>query len=145
MPKIAKASPKKGPTEKQLREIVRLLLDRKRVIEEELRKNFSRVLEEATEQTTVVDMEEGDESHVDVGKEMSFHFMSMRTAELKQINQALQRIESREYGYCDECETPIRFERLKAMPFAQLCISCQEDSERKEKERQWGPQGPYRP
>ena len=136
--------PKRGLTEEQLAEIVALLTERKRVIEEELRKNFSRVLEEATEDTTVVNVEEGEESHVDVGKEMSFHFMSMRTIELKQINQALLRIESCDYGYCDECASSIRFERLKAMPFALLCRSCQEDSEQKEKERQWGPRGPYR-
>jgi DnaK suppressor protein len=135
---------RKGLAEEQLGEILTLLTERKRVIEGELRKDFTRVLEDTAEVTTVVDMEEGDESHVDVGKEMSFHFMSMRSNELKQIKDALLRIETGDYGYCEECGNAIRFERLKAMPFAQMCRTCQQDTERKEKERQWGPRGPYR-
>jgi DnaK suppressor protein len=136
-------APKRGLTQRQLTEIRGLLVGRKQVIEEELRKGFSRFLEEGAEETTDVDMEVGDESHVDVGKEMSFQMMSLRTSELKQIKEALQRIESKEYGICDECGSAIRFERLKAMPFAQLCINCQQDSERREKERQGGGRGPY--
>jgi DnaK suppressor protein len=135
---------RKGLPEEQLGEILARLVERKRVIEEDLRKNLSRVLEDTAEDTTVVDMEEGDESHVDVGKEMSFHFMSMRSNELRQIKDALLRIETGDYGYCDECGNAIRFERLNALPFAQLCRNCQEDTERREKERQPGPRGPYR-
>ncbi len=123
-------------TEDQLAEITNILLERKRAIEEELRRNLSRVLEEEGEDTTVVNVEEGGESRVDVGKEMDFQVMSMRSQELRQINEALMRIEMREYGLCEECGSPIRFERLKVMPFAQLCRSCQEELEREEKERQ---------
>lgn len=123
-------------TEDQLAEITNLLLERKRAIEEELRRNLSRVLEEGGEDTTVVNVEDGGESRVDVGKEMDFRVMSMRTQELKQIKDALMRIEMREYGFCEECGSPIRFERLKVMPFAQLCRSCQEEVEREERERQ---------
>jgi len=123
-------------TEDQLAEITNILLERKKAIEEELRRNLSRVLEEGGDDTTVVNVEEGGESRVDVGKEMDFQVMSMRTQELRQINEALMRIEMREYGVCEECGSPIRFERLKVMPFAQLCRSCQEELEREEKERQ---------
>jgi DnaK suppressor protein len=123
-------------TEDQLAEITNILLERKRAIEEELRRNLSRVLEEGGEDTTVVNVEEGGESRVDVGKEMDFQVMSMRTQELRQINEALLRIEMREYGLCEECGSPIRFERLRVMPFAQLCRSCQEELEKEEKERQ---------
>jgi DnaK suppressor protein len=134
-----------GLTESQLGEIRVLLLKRKELVEEEIRKGFSRFLEDtADEETTVVDVEEGDESHVDVGKEMSFQFMSRRSSELRQIKDALVRIDSGEYGICDECENPIRFERLKILPFAQLCRSCQQDSERKERERGSGARGPFR-
>ena len=123
-------------TEDQLAQITNILLERKRAIEEELRRNLSRVLEEGGEDTTVVNVEEGGESRVDVGKEMDFQVMSMRTQELRQINEALMRIEMREYGLCEECGSPIRFERLRVMPFAQLCRSCQEELEKEEKERQ---------
>lgn len=130
---------KKGLTDEQIEEIVSLLQRRGRAIEEELKKNLSRALEGGVEDTTVVDVEEGGESRVDVGKEMDFQVMSMRSQELKQIKDALMRIELGEYGFCEECGNSIRFERLKAMPFAQLCRSCQEEMERAGRERQFGP------
>ena len=126
----------KSLTDSQKEEIRDLLQQRKVVIEGELRKGFSRFLEGSAEDTTVVDTEIGGESHVDTGKEMSFQVMSRRTWELKQIKEALLRLRTGEYGICDECESPIRFERLKAMPFAQLCRNCQQESEKKLRERQ---------
>lgn len=131
-------------TEEQLAQIVALLHDRRKAIEEELRKNLTRALEESGEETTVVNVEEGDESRVDVGKETDFQVMSMRSQELKQIKEALLKIESGEYGLCEECGSAIRFERLKAMPFAQLCRACQEEAERLERERQRGPRPSHR-
>lgn len=132
-------------TQEQLAQIVALLQDRRRAIEEELRRNLSRALEEAGgEETTVVNVEEGDESRVDVGKETDFQLMSMRSQELKQIKEALLKIESGDYGVCEECGSAIRFERLRAMPFAQLCRACQEETERLEREKQWGPRSPHR-
>ena len=125
-----------GLTEEQKEEIRYLLQERKAVIEDELRKGFSRFLADSAEDTTVVDVELGSESHVDTGKEMSFQVMSRRTWELKQIKEALLRLRTGEYGICDECENPIRFERLKVLPFAQLCRSCQQESEAKLRERQ---------
>lgn len=135
---------KKSLTEEQLAQIVALLQDRRRAIEEELRKNFSRALEEGGEETTVVNVEEGDESRVDVGKETDFQVMSMRSQELKQIKEALMKIESGDYGFCEECGSAIRFERLKAMPFAQLCRACQEETEKLEREKQRGPRFSHR-
>jgi DnaK suppressor protein len=128
-----------------LKQIRGLLQERKRIIEEDIRRGFTRFLEDAAEETTVVDVDEGGESHVDVGKEMSFEVLSRRSSELKHVNEALDRMESGEYGVCDECGSQIRFERLHAMPFAQLCRNCQEDSEMRERERQSGARGSYRP
>jgi DnaK suppressor protein len=135
---------RKSLTQEQIAQIVSLLNERRKAIEEDLRRNLSRALEEVGEETTVVNVEEGDESRVDVGKETDFQVMSMRTQELRQIKEALVKIESGEYGLCEECGNPIRFERLKAMPFAQFCRVCQEEMERAERERQWGPRPPHR-
>ncbi|MCM8784341.1 MAG: TraR/DksA family transcriptional regulator [Candidatus Omnitrophica bacterium] len=51
---------------------------------------------------------------------------------LYQIEEALKRIESREYGFCLMCGEKITKQRLKAIPYAQYCIKCQS---KKEKER----------
>ncbi len=44
--------------------------------------------------------------------------------EIVQIKQALQRIEQGNYGQCAQCSQEILEARLKALPFATLCISC---------------------
>ena len=49
--------------------------------------------------------------------------------ELSQINEALSRIENNEYGICEECDGPIRPERLEALPFTNRCFSCASELE----------------
>ncbi len=48
---------------------------------------------------------------------------------LQLVDEALQRIESRDYGKCEECEGDISPSRLKAMPFSELCVTCQDEYE----------------
>lgn len=49
---------------------------------------------------------------------------------LIQIEEAIKRIDEGTYGTCVECESPIPKERLKIMPFARLCVSCQAEIEK---------------
>ena len=42
--------------------------------------------------------------------------------DLNQINQALARIDAGDYGFCQSCGNPISEDRLKALPYATLCI-----------------------
>ena len=48
---------------------------------------------------------------------------------LRKIEQALQRIEDRTYGWCQETGDPIGIPRLLARPTANLCIEAQERHE----------------
>ncbi len=43
---------------------------------------------------------------------------------IKKIDEALQKIENNEYGYCDVCGIEIGIRRLEARPTATLCIDC---------------------
>jgi DnaK suppressor protein len=43
---------------------------------------------------------------------------------LEDINAALQRIDNGTFGTCTECGTTISEERLKAIPYAPLCVRC---------------------
>jgi DnaK suppressor protein len=53
---------------------------------------------------------------------------SMTAGELAQltleIDRAIEKLEAGTYGVCDTCERPIAPERLEALPWAVLCISC---------------------
>lgn len=52
---------------------------------------------------------------------------------ISKIDQALNRIEEKTYGYCDETGEPISLERLDARPIATLSVEAQERHERREK------------
>ena len=46
--------------------------------------------------------------------------------ELKEINEALKKIEEGSYGVCEMCGEPIKPLRLKIKPHAKYCIVCRE-------------------
>ena len=43
---------------------------------------------------------------------------------LSDVERALEKLEDGTYGVCDSCGEPIGEERLEAIPWATLCISC---------------------
>ena len=49
---------------------------------------------------------------------------------LREIRAALQRIDDGTFGMCINCEEEIAAKRLAAVPWAALCIVCQEVAER---------------
>ncbi len=50
---------------------------------------------------------------------------------LERIDGALRKIDDGTYGRCDRCGEMIKLERLRAIPYATFCISCQEKLERR--------------
>ena len=44
---------------------------------------------------------------------------------LDRIHLALERLNSGTYGFCLRCKEVIPYERLVALPYAELCITCQ--------------------
>jgi len=55
---------------------------------------------------------------------------------IKKIDEALDAIESGDYGYCETCGVEIGIRRLEARPTATLCIDCKTLDEIREKQRQ---------
>ena len=55
--------------------------------------------------------------------------MERNASRLHEIRTALQRIDSGAFGICTACEEDIHPKRLAAVPWAALCISCQEVAE----------------
>ncbi len=54
---------------------------------------------------------------------------------IKKIDEALERLENHEYGYCEACGVEIGIRRLEARPTATLCIDCKTLDEIREKQR----------
>ena len=46
--------------------------------------------------------------------------------QLRMIEEALDRLNSGDYGICLACEQPIPEKRLNAVPWARYCVACQE-------------------
>jgi DnaK suppressor protein len=53
---------------------------------------------------------------------------------IKKIDEALGRIDSGEYGYCDSCGVEIGLKRLEARPTATMCIDCKTLEEMRERQ-----------
>lgn len=53
---------------------------------------------------------------------------------IKKIDQTLEKIKEKEYGFCETCGEPIGIRRLEARPTANQCIDCKTLDEIKEKQ-----------
>ena len=49
--------------------------------------------------------------------------------QIRRVDDALDRLEEGSYGKCEDCDEKIPPARLKAIPWALLCIECQEKVE----------------
>jgi DnaK suppressor protein len=115
MPTITRTQRKKKFTvlEKELasqRKELRLRIDRHRmdaVIDRDLDDEAAAAVENATKDMLAVTLER-----------------ERRT--LNEVELALVRLKSGEYGICDHCGTEIPKARLEALPWAHLCVQCAE-------------------
>jgi DnaK suppressor protein len=56
-------------------------------------------------------------------------FLNRNTIDMKllrEVSDALHRIDHDHYGICMECDEPISAKRLEAVPWARYCVTCQE-------------------
>ena len=49
---------------------------------------------------------------------------------LHEVNVAIERLNEKGYGECEECGEPIGEERLRALPFTRVCVDCKTKFER---------------
>ena len=57
------------------------------------------------------------------------------TQKRKKIEDALQRLHTPDFGYCEACGIEIGLSRLEARPTTTLCIECKTLAETQEKHR----------
>ncbi len=71
-----------------------------------------------------------DHATSDRARELSLMLTDRERQKLVQIEESLKKIDEGSYGVCESCGDEIDEERLIAMPFAKLCLSCKIDLER---------------
>ena len=62
-------------------------------------------------------------------KEFLFSLSNSERDLLQLVDEALVRIHSKRYGFCEVCEEELDKKRLEAVPWAKRCVSCQEKQE----------------
>jgi DnaK suppressor protein len=98
-----------------------MLEDRRRDIQDRLRSLRETLPAQVAE---VKDAEE--QSVQDFVQDVELALMEMKSETLGQIDEAIRRLEAGSYGTCANCGREIAEARLKALPFATLCVECQE-------------------
>jgi DnaK suppressor protein len=70
------------------------------------------------------DEESGEGGTVTVDRERDLALSAQALLAVEEIDDALVRITKRTYGACERCRQPIPKPRLKALPYARLCVAC---------------------
>ncbi len=94
--------------------------------------NSSQIGEDELELKSDDRMDDVDQASAEYERSQMLRFRNRDLLYAKKLMHALEKIEEGEYGICEECGDDIRFERLKARPTAELCISCKDEAEREE-------------
>jgi DnaK suppressor protein len=114
----------------------------KRILEERRREILSEVHEKMRDVRAVGASGEGvldaaESSEADIQDDIELALIQMKSETLHKIEEALNRLGEKTYGYCFECGDEISERRLRALPFAVRCKDCEEAREiAEQRERQ---------
>lgn len=67
-----------------------------------------------------------DKANMAYNKEFIFSLTDAERDLLQLIEEAMLRVEGKDFGICSNCNNDIKPSRLEAVPWAKFCINCQE-------------------
>jgi DnaK suppressor protein len=70
------------------------------------------------------DEESGEGGTMNIDRERDLALSAQARAAVEEIDHALTKIYAGTYGICENCGQPIPKARLKALPYARLCVAC---------------------
>jgi RNA polymerase-binding transcription factor DksA len=129
-PKPVPVRPKTGPYAKDTKflEEVRDLLTTERAVYQEqatsLRAEADSLALEREPGDVQFDEESGEGGTVTVDRERNLALSGQASLAVEEIDDAAKRIADKTYGYCERCFQPIPKPRLRALPYARLCVAC---------------------
>ena len=97
-------------------------------IEQKLKSEKARIHAKVAPQqpTSGVNPDRDDRAQSFAARERRLALQDVDQARLLQIEAALERIDDGSYGVCAHCEASIAPGRLEIIPYATLCIDCQQ-------------------
>jgi DnaK suppressor protein len=75
--------------------------------------------------------EDFDRLQQQLNREVAIRNLDRESKLLKEVQGAISRLEDDSFGICLRCEEEIPEKRLKALPWAAYCVSCQEAIDRR--------------
>ena len=111
----------------------KIMLEKRVQLMKEIQNQLGQSLTEEQQRRFESAMDSGDQALLDLEREMGISLQEKRNRERQMIDEALVSLEEGTYGICVECDTEISAKRLAVMPFARLCVECQEKIELLEK------------
>jgi DnaK suppressor protein len=70
------------------------------------------------------DEESGEGGTVAVDRERDLTLAAQAQHTISLIDIAIEAVDDKTYGSCDNCREPIPKARLKALPYVRLCVAC---------------------
>jgi RNA polymerase-binding transcription factor DksA len=126
----APVRPKTGPYGKDVKfldEVRELLIADRAIYQEQatsLRAEADSLALEREPGDVQFDEESGEGGTVTVDRERNLALSGQALLAVEEIDDALKRIDDKTYGYCERCFQPIPKPRLRALPYARLCVAC---------------------
>lgn len=126
---------KKKLLKKELADFKKIILKRKEEILEQIRHisedTLKKSQKEASGDISGYTFHMADVATDTYDREFSLGFVSSDREALYELDDALKKIEDGTFGICESCKSAISKTRLKAVPYARLCVKCQEKKEKK--------------
>jgi len=72
---------------------------------------------------------EGDLATISHARELFFNLQEGDLARLRSIEEAMEALDRGQYGECIRCDGDINEKRLEVVPWATMCVRCQEEAE----------------
>jgi DnaK suppressor protein len=110
-------------------ELRKILIELRNEIVEKIAQEMGTKLDEDPRISTLSTMDMGDLSQLDLDEDIDYTLLNMHIERLREVEDALDRLEEGTYGVCKDCGIPIKLERLKILPFTTYCVRCQEKRE----------------
>jgi RNA polymerase-binding protein DksA len=121
------ASPVPKAEQKEVREKLVTLL-------EQLQSNIQQEVKGASERDLAHITDSSDMASDSAEGDLAFRIAESEGVNATEVQKAIAKIDEDSYGVCERCNRSIGAERMRFLPFATMCIRCQELTEIRRKE-----------
>ena len=98
-------------------------------MQEELNLRLTRITNDVRHSDVPLEKDFSEQATQNENDEVMDYLGNSARTEIEMIKQAITRIDNGQYGNCQVCDEPISKDRLKALPYSNMCIKCASKAE----------------